>query len=198
MEQVLMTKDGELLKAGNQAASNPLGALSSALALDEGCSLRSFFALLRRYPELQNISGFLPKAVEEAEQCPASGCLSDGIAVLVLGKTMELIGFPGEPRAELYLWLRGLSPENAAAAQVPDDPSASLAARMAADREIRFIPMQILLDTPLLLGGMKHVVLGDVNPALYCATRFTLFEVVDGLAWELGFQGGSQQCSIGR
>ena len=198
MEHVLMTQDGGLVGAANEPVSNPLCVLSSALTLGEHCSLRSFFALLRRYPDLQSISGFLPKAVEEAGQCPASGCLSDDIAVLVLGKTMELIGFPGEPRAELYLWLRGLSPESSGASSIPDDPSASLAALMAADREIRFIPLQILLDTPLTLGGMKHVVLGDVNKALYCATRFTLFEVVDGLAWELGFQGGSQQCSLGR
>jgi hypothetical protein len=74
----------------------------------------------------------------------------------------------------------------------------SLPGLMEADKEIRFIPLQILLDTPLFLAGLKHVVLGDVDRNLFCETRFTLFEVIDGLAWELGFQGGSQQCSIGR
>lgn len=200
MEQALMTKDGELFGAAHEPVHDPLRALSSALILDERCCLRSFFALLRRYPVLLNISGFLPKALAEAELCPASGCLADEIAVLVVGKTMELIGFPGEPKAELYLWLRGLAPDKARsnAPATAGDSSASLAALMAADREIRFIPMRLLLDIPLVLSGMKHVVLGDINKSLYCATRFTLFEVVDGLAWEFGFQGGSQQCSIGR
>lgn len=208
MEQVFMTKEGELFGTAHEPVSDPLGALSSALVLDEDCSLRSFFSLLQRYPALLAISGFLPKALEEALDCPASGCRSDDIDVLVLGKTMELIGFPGEPRAELYLWLRGLAPAEPQDAlpdapgksdpEDPDDPSASLSALMAADKEIRFVPMRLLLDTPLLLGGMRHVVLGDVNRSLFCATRFTLFEVVDGMAWELGFQGGSQQCSLGR
>ncbi len=199
MEQVLMNMKGELIGQTGETVSDPMAVLSSALALDASCSLRSFFFLLTNYPELQRISGFLSKALEEAESCPASGCTHGEIDALVVGKTMELIGFPGEPRAELYLWLRGLArhetPEGGDAA---DAAPRTLPALMEADREIRFIPLQLLLDTPLLLGGMKHVVLGGVNRDLHCATRFTLFEVVDGLAWELGFQGGSQQCSLGR
>lgn len=197
MEQVHMTIEGGLVgQTGGQPVADPMAALSSALVFDGPCSLRSFFRLLDRYSDLQRISGFLPKALEEAAGCPPSGCLHDEISALIVGKTMELIGFPGEPRAELYLWLRGLArPETPEGA---DPAPGTLPALMQADREIRFIPLQLLLDTPLLLGGMKHVVLGDVNRSLYCATRFTLFEVVDGLAWELGFQGGSQQCSLGR
>lgn len=200
MEQVLLTKDGELCTPAHEPVRDSLRALSSALVLDERCCLRSFFALLRRHPVLLGISGFLPKALDEAGQCPASGCRAEGIALLVVGKTMELIGFPGEPTAEVYLWLRGLCPAEADS-DAPDaevGPPFSLAALMAADREIRFIPMGQLLDIPLVLSGMKHVVLGDEHKSLYCTTRFTLFEVVDGLAWEFGFQGGSQQCSIGR
>lgn len=197
MEQVLLTKDGELCTPAHEPVRDSLRALSSALILDERCCLRSFFALLRRHPVLLDISGFLPKALGEADKCPASGCHTEGISLLVIGKTMELIGFPGEPTAQIYLWLRGLHPaEDAPDAAVGS--SVSLTALMAADRELRFIPMGHLLDIPLVLSGMKHVVLGDVHKSLYCTTRFTLFEVVDGLAWEFGFQGGSQQCSIGR
>jgi hypothetical protein len=167
--------------------------------------LRSFFALLVRYPDLQKLSGFLPVAVKEAQSCPASGCLCDEIALLVLGKTMELIGFPGEPRAELYLWLRGLAPrrleefarENAAP-EATGHAGHPLELLLEADRETRFIPLRILLDTPLVFSGLRHVVLGDTDRKLFCESRFTLFEAVDGLAWELGFQGGNQQCSLGR
>jgi len=157
--------------------------------------------MLQRYPAMLKLSGFLPPALEEMEKCPQSGCLDDTTKTLVFGKTMELIGFPGKPRAEIYTWLRGLeSGPDALPAEEEDEShvDARLSALMAADKETRFIPLQMLLDTPLFLGGLKHVVLGDANKHLYCRTRFTLFEMVDGLAWELGFRGGSQQCSIGR
>ena len=194
METVRLTRDGRLVGPGDAPVTDPLPALSLALSLEEGCTLRSFFQMLRLYPDLPKLSGFLPVALADAEKCPASGCLNDGISLLAVGKTMELIGFPGEPRAEMYLWLRGLAaPPGEAAPR-----EASLPGLMEADREIRFIPLEILLDTPLFLAGLKHVVLGDVDRSLFCETRFTLFEVVDGLAWELGFRGGSQQCSIGR
>ena len=200
MENVQLTKDGRLLGPDALPATDPLPVLSFALALEEGCTLRSFFAMLLRYPDLLKLSGFLPAALADAEKCPSVGCLSDEIRLLVVGKTMELIGFPGKPRAELYFWLRGLTTnpgENNASAGV-NGRDISLEERMEADKETRFIPLQVLLDTPLFLGGLKHVVLGDVNRSLVCSTRFSLFEVIDGLAWEFGFHGGTQQCSIGR
>ncbi len=209
METVRLTRDGRLVGPGDAPVADPLPALSLALSLEEGCTLRSFFHMLRRYPDLPKLSGFLPTALEDAEKCPASGCLNDEISLLAVGKTMELIGFPGKPRAEVYLWLRGLvapfgenalsgNPEPPLSGAGAGQPEAFLASLMGANREIRFIPLEILLDTPLFLAGLKHVVLGDVDRSLFCETRFTLFEVVDGLAWELGFRGGSQQCSIGR
>lgn len=201
MESIRLTEKGQLLDQNGKALADPLPALSSALVFDGDCSLRSFFSMLAGYPALQKLSRFLPHALEEAQKCPLSGCLGDELRILVLGKTMELIGFPGKPRAELYMWLRGhdLAPDRVPAEENGDSPQdARLAALMEADKEIRFVPLQILLDVPLLLGGLKHVVLGDVNRHLFCRSRFTLFEVVDGLAWELGFQGGAQQCSLGR
>lgn len=203
METVRLTRDGRLAGSGEVRVTDPLPALSFALNLEEGCTLRSFFQMLRLYPDLLKLSGFLPAALADAEKCPLSGCHSDEIFLLAVGKTMELIGFPGKPRAEIYLWLRGLAAPLAGAA--PDSagaeagrPEGFLAGLMEANREIRFIPLELLLDTPLFLAGLKHVVLGDVDRSLFCETRFTLFEVIDGLAWELGFRGGSQQCSIGR
>ena len=201
METVRLTRDGRLVGPGDVPVTDPLPALSFAISLEEGCTLRSFFLMLRRYPDLLKLSEFLPAVLADAEKCPVSGCLSDDISLLAVGKTMELIGFPGEPRAELYLWLRGLAAPSGGA--VPpsldaEQPGVFLAGLMEANREIRFTPLEILLDTPLFLAGLKHVVLGDVDRSLFCETRFTLFDVVDGLAWEFGFRGGSQQCSIGR
>lgn len=202
METVRLANDGRLSGPGGAVVSDPLPVLSFALTLDAGCTLRSFFRMLRNYPDLLKLSGFLPVALADAENCPDSGCLNDEVSVLVVGKTMELIGFPGEPRAEGYVWMRGLAARSGEEAHSSSKDAAghapSFAALMEADRETRFIPLRMQLDTPLYLAGLKHMVLGDVDRSLFCESRFTLFEVVDGLAWELGFQGGSQQCSIGR
>lgn len=198
MDNVRLTKDGQLLDANGLPATNPLGMLSFVLVFEGGCTLRSFFCMLRRYPTFLKISEFLSTALVDAEKCPASGCISADIPALVIGKTMELIGFPGSPRAELYIWLRGMGAGAGPDAPYEEAQVPSQNLLMEADKETRFIPLQLLLDTPLYLGGLKHVVLGDVNRSLLCETRFTLFEVIDGLAWELGFQGGTQQCSIGR
>lgn len=205
METVRLLQDGQLEDLHGGSVADALTALPGFLVLEPDCSLRSFLLMLERYPVLQKLSGFLPAAVADMKACPLSGCNSADMSCLVLGKTMELIGFPGDVRAETYMWLRGLSGELPTEAAHPGvgGPSkvqgrAPLGLLMGADREIRFIPLQLLLDMPLYLGGLKHVVLGDVNRHLYCESGFSLFEVVDGLAWELGFQGGSQQCSIGR
>lgn len=192
MEAARLAKDGTLLRDGRPVAE-ALPLLGAALELEEGCTLRSFFALLRRYPALQGLSEFLPQALAEAEACPDSGCRSEEFRCLVLGKSMELIGFPGPVRAETYTWLQGLGLSEltlGSAATEPGAAGAESAGLMEADKEIRFVPLARLLDAPLKLGGLKHVVLGDVDRKLFCETRFTLFEVVDGLAWELGFRGG--------
>ena len=207
MEKVLLTRNGQLFGQAEEKVGDPLPVLPFALECEKGCTLRSFFHLLERYPDFLKLSRFLSAAVAETEECPASGCMDDEVSCLVVGKTMELIGFPGKPRAELYLWLRGIGPlkEKVVGTHAPDitadaDPySISLTdLTMLATRETRFIPMQLLLDTPLLLGGLKHVILGDADRNLVCESRITLFELMDGLAWEFGFRGGSQQCSLGR
>ena len=194
MEVVSLAHNGALLKDGAEA-NEVLQLLPLALSLDSNCTLRSFFAMLRRYPLLQEFSEFLPAALKEAESCPPGGCVTEEFRALVLGKSMELIGFPGKPRAEIYTWLRGLGLRELSFGAVEADYAASgeggeLGRLMQADKEIRFIPLAQCLDTPLELGGMKHVVLGDVDRKLFCETRFTLFEVVDGIAWEFGFRGG--------
>lgn len=197
MESARMTKEGVLLDSEGREPFDVLPLLGAALLLAPDCSLRSFFDLLRRYPLLRKLSPFLDPALAEADACPDAGCLSDDIACLVIGKTLELTGFPGEARMEQFVWLRALpdpgGPRPAGTGALPSGTAA-----LTADRETRFTPLSLLLDMPLVLGGLRHVVLGETRKSLLCESRFTLFEVVDGLAWDFGFRGGSQQCSIGR
>lgn len=207
MEMVRLAGDGRLVTDEGRDITDPAGALGCAVSLEKGCTLRTCLLLLQRYPLLAALSEFIPASMEEMDACPVSGCTSVDISALVLGKTMELIGFPGEPRAEMYIWLRGIGAglqaetgseaSGAFPAAVEESAShLSFEGLMQADVDLRFKPMQFLLDMPLYLGGMKHVILGDMNRELVCRSRFTLFEVVDGLAWELAFRGGTEQCYI--
>lgn len=188
MDSVHLAPDGTLHAQDGGIHADPLPCLRLATVLDEGCTLRSFFALLSRYPELQRLGPFLPAAVLEAGKAPAAGCRGEGLSGLSLRKTVDLIGYPGGPRAEIYLSLRALAPGAAS----PCDRDGET------EHEIRFIPLDSLLDLPLSLGGLRHVVFGDRTRVLDCATTFTLFEMIEGLAWELGFQGGSRHCNLRR
>ncbi len=196
METVALTPEGILLNAADLQVHTPLPFLGKPLVLAAGCTLRSFLRMLVHYPILQEFSEFLPDWVAEAAQSPQQGCFCPEVGQLVVGKTSELLGFPPPPRVEHFLWLRGIPPEHTAQwqAQGGEERMATALANV----EVRFIPASLLLDIPLVLGALKHTVLGNVNHELMCTSRFTLFEVVDGLAWEFSFRGGTQQCSLGR
>lgn len=196
METVQLTPEGTLLGAACLPVHTPLPFLGKQLVLETGCTLRSFFRMCVQYPVLQELSEFLPDWVAEAAECPEQGCSCPEITHLVMGKTNEFWGFPPPPRVEQFLWLRGIPPEHTATwqAQGGEERTATALATV----EVRFIPASLLLDIPLVLGALKHTVLGNVNHELMCTSRFTLFEVVDGLAWECSFRGGTQQCSLGR
>ena len=88
---------------------------------------------------------------------------------------MELTGFPGTPRVDVYLAVEGVGDE------LP---------------ELRFFRLRDMLDTPLQTGTARHVLLGETTTALDAETSFTVFDLLEGMGWELGFQGGSLTCNL--
>ena len=92
-------------------------------------------------------------------------------------KTVEMIGFP-EKRLEIYNTFSGVY-ENEA-------------------YEIRSLQLDNLLDLPVKLGPLKHVIFGDPVELFEFDTVFTLFEFIDGIAWELSFHVIPTQCEIRR
>ncbi len=89
-----------------------------------------------------------------------------------------MIGFPGIPHLEIYHSLHGLQ---------------------GADfHEIKDFPLESLLDMPLRLGKLKHVVFGDKVDLFEFDTVFTLFELIDAIVWELSFHGTLLACEIRR
>ena len=66
---------------------------------------------------------------------------------------------------------------------------------------VRYISAEMLeniLDMPLKLGKLKHIVFGDKVDILEFDTVFNLFEFIDGIMWELGFQGTLTACELRR
>ncbi len=184
MDDIRLGNDVILREMDGTIVADPLACLARNVTLDEGYSLRGYFALLGVHPSLVRMSPFLPHALREVEECAGQGCLTESFERLELGRTVELIGFPDAARVEVYHTLRGITGETGSPAR--------------SEHEIRFVPLGCLLDLPLHLGRARHVLFGEAARVLECDTTFRLFDIIEGIAWELGFQGGSGQCSLGR
>lgn len=178
MNTVTLSANGLLLVEGNEIGARPLMSLNARVLLAEGCTLRSYFRLIERYPIFSDLNAFFSTCMEYYRSCPAGGCHDPSLDYLILTKTIEMIGFPGNPRLEIYHSLYGVQ-----------DGTLS---------EIRMFTLEMLLDAPLKLGKLKHVVFGDKMDMFEFDTVFTLFELIDAIVWELSFHGSLLACNIRR
>jgi hypothetical protein len=89
-----------------------------------------------------------------------------------------MIGFPGQPRLEIYVTLYGLA---------GDEPL-----------ELKTFQVESLLDIPMRLGGLKHIVFGDTVNVFRFQTVLCLFEFIEGIAWQLSFHGTPRECALRR
>jgi hypothetical protein len=176
MNTVRLEVDGSLFFEGQVIMDNILSHLGDRVALADGCTLRSYFRMLESHSTLARINRFLPAHLEQFRGCPQTGCTAAGYDHLLFAKTVEMIGFPGNPRLEIYTSLRGRSGGE--------------------ELEIRSSRLNGMLDLPLQLGRLKHIVFGDRMDVFEYDTVFTLFEFVDGIAWELSFHGTPEACEL--
>lgn len=177
MNQVTLKSDGTIIRNGRAVEGDPLVCLNCRAALEDGYTLRSLFRMFERYPVLQQLNDFFPSFMEQYRKSPESGAVYDGFDLLELGKTVEMIGFPGKPRLEIYQSFYGVAGDETL--------------------EIRSIPMESMLDMPVRLGKGRHIVFGDRVDVMAFDTVFNLFDFVDGILWELSFQG-TLVCAIRR
>jgi hypothetical protein len=178
MNTVILTKEGVILQNGKTAGKDFLRFLSFRVALEEGYLFRSFLKMIDQYEPLAALNAFFPAYLEQYREGPKSGCTCDDLDHLEFCKTVEMIGFPGKPRLEIYNAFYGV--------------------RADATCEIRSLPMEALLDMPLRLGRLKHVVFGDKVDIFEFDTDFNLFEFIDGIVWELSFHNIPKHCDIRR
>jgi hypothetical protein len=178
MDNVRLNIDGTIdaIRKGDQAAL--LACLARQVELASGYTLRSFFRMLDVYDALVHLNAFFPDLLDQFHRGPDRGCRVDGIDWLVLEKTVEMVGFPGEPRLEIYRSFNGWR----GGESVP----------------IKDFQVDMLLDMQVRLGKLKHVIFGDQVDVFEFDTVFTLFELVEGIGWELGFHGTPRECQIRR
>jgi len=180
MNLVELQSDGRLRNEARALVQAPLACLGHQVRLADDCTLRSVFRLLTVYSDLIRLGEFYPSLMERCRECPADGCRWGAFDYLALSKTVEMVGYPGKPRLDIYNSLHGVR------AGQPDQPE-----------EIRSLDLSFLLDMPLRLGPLRHVVFGDRVDLFSFETAYTLFEFIDSIAWELSFHGTPRECKIG-
>jgi hypothetical protein len=178
MEKIFIDSYGNLLKKGVKQTGPALKLLGNPIELDKAFTLRSFLLMIRRYPELKNLSEILDSLLEIISENDSVGDKFNDIESLVFYKTIEIQGFPGKPKLTVYNSLKGVIQKKT--------------------KDLKFFHPEALLDHTLTLGKLKHIVFGDKEDIFEYETFYTLFELVEGVAWELSFNFNPLQCSIRR
>jgi len=176
MNQITLLNDGSIIESNKIVPGDSLMILGCQVELGQGYTLRSFFRMFEKYALLVKLDAFVADCIQRYLKCPTGHCTSDDIDHLQFYKTVEMIGFPGEPRLEIYNTLCSVhGGENL---------------------EIKSFHLESLLDMPLKLGALKHIVFGDKVDVFEFDTVFSLFEFIEGIIWELSFQGTPKECAI--
>jgi hypothetical protein len=179
MNTVILNSSGTILNTDTiTAVANALPHLGHRTTLAEDFTLRSYFRMLEVYPLLAELNSFFPDFIKQFHDSPKTDAPYAPIEHLVFRKTVEMIGFPGKPRLEIYNALQGI------AGDIPSD--------------IKAVSLRSLLDMPVTLGKLRHVVFGDTMDVFEFDTVYTLFEFIDGIAWELSFHNAPIQCELRR
>ena len=177
MNKITLKKDGLIDLNRKTVGPDLLRILNYEVGLEKGYSLRSWFEMLEKYPLLEKMNDFFPLFREQYHACPEDGCCYEGIDHLEFYKTVEMVGFPGK-RLDIYNSFIGICGQETI--------------------DIRSMQIENLLDLPVELGSLKHVIFGDQVDIFEFDTVYTFFEFLDGIAWELSFLGTPEQCEIRR
>lgn len=178
METILIHKKGDITKKGKPVTGSILTLLGNSIKIEDNATLGSFFMMVKKYPDLLVISDVLESLVQIALKEETLGFKTPELNALIFYKTIEIKGFPGVPTLNFYNSLKGVMDKKLIA--------------------LKFFHLENLLDHNLKLGDLEHVVFGDKEDAFSFKTFYTLFELVEGIAWELSFNFNPLECSIRR
>jgi hypothetical protein len=178
MNIITLMPNGSIVHKSKIVETNPLMFLSFKIELEGGYTLRSYFRMLERYSLLLDLNEFFPTYIDQYNKSPKNNCIVENIDHLEINKTVEMVGFPGKPRLEMYISFNGVKGKETC--------------------EIKSYQLEDLLDITVKLGKLKHIVFGDRVDIFEFESVYTLFEFIDGIAWELSFHGAPKQCAIRR
>jgi len=178
MEKILLHHTGFITKKDRKISASVLKILGNCIELDEKFTLGSFFHMVRLYPDLKNISDILVPLLDIISKNGGLCIKTEELDALIFYKTIEIKGFPGKPSLNMYNSLKGICNKTA--------------------KDLKFFHLETLLNHTLTLGKVKHIVFGDTEDIFQYDTFYTLFELVEGIAWELSFNFNPLQCSIRR
>ncbi|CAB5079350.1 hypothetical protein D3OALGA1CA_1531 [Olavius algarvensis associated proteobacterium Delta 3] len=178
MNRVVLNSDGSIVADGRAIQTDGLDCLGLMVDLEEGYTLRSYFRMLEQHDQLTKLNRFIAQQMEEYRGSPDEGCRWPEFEALLFTKTVEMVGFPGKPKMEIYTSLVGHGGTGSVG--------------------IRGLQLECLLDMPMRFGRLKHIVFGDKVDLFEFETIYTLFEFIDGIAWELSFHGTPKQCQLRR
>ncbi|MBA3013233.1 MAG: hypothetical protein KKF12_00690 [Proteobacteria bacterium] len=176
MEKICLTKEGIILKKDKPVTDMVFSFLSHTLVLEPGFTLASFFNLVANYPELLKMSKLLDALLAMANTGKKQFAKTHEIEGLIFYKTIAMKGFPGKPSIQIYNCLKGIK-ENETHA-------------------LKFFQMESLLEHELILGDLKHIIFGDGQDMFTYETFYSLFELIEGITWEMSFNFNPLQCSI--
>ena len=177
MNAVTLKPDGTIILSNQTVNTVRLDLLGYQIILEQVYNLRSFFKMLDRYALFAKLNAFFPSYTDQVQSCPSHGCNSGLFDYLEFGKTVEMIGVP-DKRLEIYNALSGVYAGETS--------------------EIKSMHLANLLDVPLKLGKLKHIVFGDRVDIFEFDTVYTLFEFIDGIAWQLSFHATPEHCELRR
>lgn len=178
MDTLMIQQDGTVLKNKKTVTQNPMAILGHHVTLDTSFTLSSFFAMLRQYPDLKAVSQFYDTFLDIIPDTDPALIQTPDITGLVFYKTVEITGFPGTPAINIYNNLKGRVGEEL--------------------KDLKFFHIESLLGHTLSLGKLRHIVFGDKQDMFIFDTVYTLFELLEGIAWELSFNFNPLECSIRR
>jgi len=172
----MLTKEGGIMKRGKPISGSPLGVLSHLIELEEGFTLSSFFAMIKNNEILIQLSELLEPLLDMAGGRVDGFSKALEIEHLVFYKTIAMKGFPGKPGLEIYNSLKGV--------------------KGAEILGLKFFQMESLLEHKLYLGELRHIIFGDSQDMFTYDTHYSLYELIEGVSWELSFNFNPLQCSI--
>jgi hypothetical protein len=178
MNTITITSEGYVICNGRKAEDDILLYLGYRVELGEGFTLRSYFRMIRQYPLLEKLNPFFSSLMQQYHTDNETDNSTGQLDYLELSKTVEMIGYPGAPRLDVYNSFRGITGNE--------------------NMEIKFFQIQSLLGIPVKLGNLKHVIFGDKVDIFEFDTFYNFFEFIDGIAWELSFHGAPAKCEIRR